>query len=488
MGRGIQRAKVPTFPPPDEINTMMELKDQFVREMKRMFGDEYAHFACALEQKTPKSIRFNPNRLKDFAIADSMFRDAEPVPWAEGAIYVEDDEYLTKHPYYAAGLYYFQEASAMAPVTYLPLSEGMKVLDLCAAPGGKSLQIASKIGETGVLLSNDISVSRQRATLRNFEKFGLKNVLVSAESPEKIAKNYPAYFDAILVDAPCSGEGMFAKDKKTLSAWTEESNAFYAEKQLQILQEIASALKGGGYLMYSTCTFSDLENEELIRRFLSSREDFSLVKLEGDLLSDSLPSLPGAKRILPHKQKGLGHFLALLQKAETPQATDQAVSSPLCFKAERPRLSKKQAEEREDAIEAFQDFCLALGLEERRVLGAGYRERLQFFSGKLYCNIGMEVPDASLRLLRNGLLLGDFEKGQFHPSQAFAMCLSSADVKRCFDWDSGHPDLLKYLRGESLSGSESKGYLLICVDRLPLGWVYSDGKRLKNKLKRDWLQ
>lgn len=453
-----------------------------------MFGDEYAHFASALEQKPLKSIRFNPNRLKDFAIADSIFKDAEPVAWAEGAIYVEDDELLSKHPYYTAGLYYFQEASAMAPVSYLPLKEGMKVLDLCAAPGGKSLQIASKIGESGILLSNDISVSRQRATLRNIEKFGLKNVLVSAESPEKFAKNYAACFDAILVDAPCSGEGMFAKDKKTLAAWTEESNVFYAEKQLRILLEIAPVLKDGGFLMYSTCTFSDLENEELIRRFLSSCEDFSLLRIESDVLSDSLPSLPGAKRILPHKQKGLGHFLALLQKREGARPADKVPSSSTQIKARQARLSRKQAEEREFAIRAFHDFCVDLGIEEQRVLGENNRERLQFFSGKLYCTTGMEVPDASFRLLRNGLLLGDWEKGQFHPSQALAMCLSAEVIRRKLEFDSEHPDLLKYLRGESLVTSESKGYLLICVDKLPLGWAYSDGKRLKNKMKRDWLQ
>ncbi len=237
--------------------------------MQRIFKEEYADFIRALNKKVKKSIRLNPQKLEGVDFDLSKIHHLQSVLWDEYGYYIEDELALSTHPYFVAGLYYFQEASAMAPVNNMPLKEGMKVLDLCSAPGGKSLQIASKIGKDGVLLSNDISVSRQRATLRNIEKFGLQNVFVSAESPSKIAVNFPQYFDAILVDAPCSGEGMFAKDKKTLSNWNEASNDLYAEKQLEILKEIQPALKDGGYLMYSTCTFSDKENEDLIKHFLS---------------------------------------------------------------------------------------------------------------------------------------------------------------------------------------------------------------------------
>ncbi len=459
---------------------MLKLQDKFTDEMKRILQDEYADFLQALNQKPRRSIRFNPLRLNDFDFASSEFSKLEPVSWSELGYYIEDNFEASFHPYYAAGLYYLQEASAMAPVNHMPLKRGMKVLDLCSAPGGKTLQIAHKIGKEGFVLSNDISVSRQRATLRNIEKFGLKNVFVSAESPEKIAKNFPHYFDAVLVDAPCSGEGMFAKDKRTLDKWTEDANDIYAKKQLDILQTIKPVLKNGGFLMYSTCTFSDKENENIINQFLKTDYLFNIVAIQNDLLSDALPSLKGAKRIMPHKQDGLGHFMALLQYVEHDYPVDCAENSK----------TAKASKDLKKAKDIFLDFAGELGINLSSVLGKeNYKTsgRFQLYSEKLYFITELNIPDKSFRILRNGLLLGEVKHDKFIPSQALAMAISSQEITKKIVLNVTDDNIKKYLRGEGLAIIADKGYILLYVDNLPLGWVLSDGKKLKNKLKRDWI-
>ncbi len=462
---------------------MLKLKEKFLNEMQRILQDEYADFLQALQQKPRRSIRFNPLRLKDFALASSDFAKLEAVPWSEYGYYIADDFDASSHPYYAAGLYYLQEASAMAPVNNMPLKKGMKVLDLCSAPGGKTLQIASIIGEDGFLLSNDISVSRQRATLRNIEKFGLKNVLVSAENPEKIAKNYHNYFDAILVDAPCSGEGMFAKDKRTLDSWSADSNEIYSAKQLEILQTIKPALKQGGFIMYSTCTFSDKENEAVINKFLESDYLFKIKAIENDLLSDALASLQGAKRIMPHKQAGLGHFMALMQYVE----------HSCHIYCEDDLQDAKQVKDAKDLAKAksiFFDFASELGIDLVSVLGErDYQnsKRYKLYSDKLYFITNLKLPEKSFRILRNGLLLGELKHDKFIPSQALAMVIPYTDIANKINLKSDDNNIKKYLRGEGLAIVADKGYILLYVDNLPLGWVLSDGKKLKNKLKRDWI-
>lgn len=468
-------------------NLGMKLDPKFISEMKRIFGEEYAHFASALQKKPRKSIRFHPIKSKGFDSAQSLFADLEPVAWANDGYYVEEGEFPSSGAYYTAGLYYFQEASAMAPVCNMPLKEGMKVLDLCAAPGGKSLQIAAAIGETGALLSNDISVSRQRATLRNIEKFGLKNVLVSAESAGKIAETYPSYFDAILVDAPCSGEGIFAKDKETLQNWTEETNRRYAEKQLELLLQISPALKEGGFLMYSTCTFSDIENEELVKRFLSLSEEFCIKNIDNELLSDSLDSLKGAKRILPHKQDGMGHFLALMEK-RSPVPSLASENSVYVTEAS----VKWKAEEKKklgEGTRLFLNFCEELGIELESLFDGSFDPvRLRLYSDKLYYISSLKVPPNSFRVLRNGLLLGEIKHGKFFPSQALCMAILPSKIRQKLCFKAEDPNLLKYLKGETLLYAASPGYHLICVDGLSLAWAHSDGKKLKNKLKKDWIQ
>ncbi len=475
---------------------MLELPIKFENEMKALFASEYDDFIQAINKEYKKSIRFNPKKLFAFNTEVKLKKlesimgfnfSSSKVAWDKYAYYVDNDVNLSSHPYYNAGLFYFQEASAMAPVNFIPLKEGMKVLDLCAAPGGKTLQISCMIGDKGVLLSNDISVSRQRASLRNIERFGLKNVFVSAESPEKIAKNYSNYFDAILVDAPCSGEGMFAKDKKTLLNWNEDSNELYAKKQLEILNTIKPALKTGGYIMYSTCTFSAKENEEVIKSFLTYNDDIELVDIESSLFTEGYSSMGYTKRILPHKHDGLGHFMALIKKKDVEISREDNNSKLINFTKE-----KKLANDLKNAIDIFIEFSRTLQIDLMSVLGIDISDapnysKFRLYSNKLYYITDLKIPEKSFRILRNGLLLGEIKHNKFIPSQAFAMTIPYSAITKKINFDSDDIKIYKYLKGEGLAIIQDKGYILLYVDELPLAWALSDGKKLKNKLKRDWI-
>ncbi len=472
---------------------MLNLQSEFKENMKSLFKEEYEDFIQALNRPPQRSIRFNERKLLEldenhFVVKE--LKKLKKVPWQKNAYYLEDDSYfIDTNPYFMAGLYYYQEASAMSVANYIPIEKGMKVLDLCTAPGGKTLQLAETLGEDGFLLSNDISVSRQRASLRNIEKFGLKNVFVSAESPEKIAKNYSEYFDAILVDAPCSGEGMFAKDKKTLQEWSASSNEMYSKKQSDILDSIAPALKKDGYLMYSTCTFSEKENENIIADFLNKHIDFELINIDETLFTEGYFGLGYTKRILPHKQNGLGHFLALMKKTSSTNGNPAKASNSK--KKGQNKIDKKSNYSKE-YLDIFFDFCSNIGLDIDAVLNVDFKDidtqkRFKNYFEKLYFITDIDIPEKSFRTLRNGLFLGEIKHNKFIPSQHFAMAISNKHIKNKIVLSIGDINLEKYLRGESLSIPIDKGYFLIYLDNLSISWGLSDGRIIKNKFKRDWI-
>ncbi len=472
---------------------MLVLNDVFKDNMKNLFKGEYDEFMLALNKVPKRSIRFNSKKLeslKDNNFIQNEISRLEKVAWQENAYYLDKNSYFYEtNPYFMAGLYYFQEASAMSVVNYIPLKSGMRVLDLCAAPGGKTLQIAEKLGDSGYLLSNDISVSRQRASIRNIEKFGLKNIFVSAENPESIAKNYPNYFDVILLDAPCSGEGMFAKDKKTLLEWTEESNYEYSKKQIEILDKIKPSLKENGYLMYSTCTFSERENELVIKEFLGENSDFELEDINENLFTNGYCGMDCTKRLLPHKVDGLGHFMALMKKSEIPNGnTNKVLKKHNNTQVTNSNKSDVTSQE----LDVFYAFCNDLGIEIEKVLNIDLSNKntinkFKKYSEKLYYITDILIPEKSFRTIRNGLLLGEIKKGKFIPSQHFAMSISIDNIKEKIVFQKDDINLIKYLKGESIALIANKGYILLCLDNIPLSWGLSDGKKIKNKFKRDWL-
>ena len=319
----------------DKIQT---LPLPFLERMKEMLGDDYDAFLKSYKNPRTYGLRVNTAKLscQDFqALSPFPIR---PIPWINTGYFYEEESRPARCPYYQAGLYYLQEPSAMTPASRLPIEPGDFVLDLCAAPGGKATALGAALNDTGFLLANDISTSRARALLRNLELFGMKNMLVTDEKPAKLAQRFPAFFNKILLDAPCSGEGMFRKEEALARDWTPEKSAELSDIQKDLVLKAADMLRPGGMLLYSTCTFSPCEDEEVVAYLLRQRPDMELIEMPGyEGFSSGRPEYAGTAdtsdseialslnafnpeelqkcvRIFPHKMDGEGHFLALFRK------------------------------------------------------------------------------------------------------------------------------------------------------------------------------
>ena len=302
------------------------LPQKFTERMQSLLGQEYAAFETCLLQEPRRSLRINTLKSKDGQGKDILSVlpfSLSPVPWAETGYYYEEEEQPGRHPFHQAGLYYIQEASAMAPVTFLEAKPGERILDLCAAPGGKSTQIACAMEGRGTLVCNEIHPARARILSENVERMGITNALVLNETPERLSGRFEEYFDRILVDAPCSGEGMFRKNDAALEEWSEENVQLCAGRQAQILDAAAGMLKPGGRLVYSTCTFAPEENEGSISRFLERHPDFELLSMpltegmepgRGEWTEHPAEDIGYTIRLWPHKVQGEGHFVAVLEK------------------------------------------------------------------------------------------------------------------------------------------------------------------------------
>ena len=303
---------------------------KFKENMKGILGAAFADYEKSFEEGRFYGLRVNPLKITSQDFKAKEIFDLEDVSWCKEGFYYGEGIRPAKHPYYHGGLYYLQEPSAMSPGAVLCPQMGDKVLDLCAAPGGKTTQLGAALGGTGVLIANDISAGRTKALLKNVELFGIKNCIVMSETPEKLSHTFNGYFDKILVDAPCSGEGMFRKEPDIMKSWHEEMLDFCEKSQKDILENASKMLKSGGMLLYSTCTFSPHENEKTINDFLDRHEEFNLLPIDPALgFDDGNPQwvengreqLAYTKRLWPHKIKGEGHFLALLHKKEADENT-----------------------------------------------------------------------------------------------------------------------------------------------------------------------
>lgn len=444
----------------------MELPKSFLDSMKELLGDEYEQYINSFHKKSFQGIRVNTNKIS----VEEFVRQApfllRPVPWVKNGFYVEGDAAVTKHPYYYAGLYYVQEPSAMLPASRLPIEPGDKVLDLCAAPGGKATELGSRLKGTGLLVANDISNSRAKGLLKNLELFGIGNMLVTSESPEKLLKYYRGYFDKILIDAPCSGEGMFRKDASMLKAYQAHGPEYYAGIQKNIVSIAVQLLKPTGSMLFSTCTFSRLENEGTIEWLLNAYPELKLQAME------SCEGFAGEKciRIFPHRVDGEGHFAALISKT--------GPSLP-----ERPAKAKTGKETK--LPRAWSEFA-------KNYLRRDFRnERIVQIEEKLYALPQDTEIKKGIRYLRTGLFLGTVKKERFEPSQALAMNLRKNECRQSISLEASDERVLRYLKGETLELGVSeangiKGWCLVCVDGYPLGWAkYVDGS-LRNKYYAGW--
>ena len=466
------------------------LPEAFLADMRQLLGDEYEHYLTSMEERAMSGLRVNTLKTSPEAV-ESMFGSMKPVPWTQNGFYITEESRFTKSPYYYAGLYYIQEPSAMSSAALLGTRPGERILDLCAAPGGKTTQIAADLKGRGFLVSNDLSASRAKALLKNIELMGIGNACISCEESGKLADAFPLYFDRILVDAPCSGEGMFRKRPAVIRAWQEHGKDFYCQVQRTLLEDAARMLHPGGTLLYSTCTYNVNENEVQIQGFLKEHPDFVLdpIPILSGFTSSRL--LPGCIRLFPHKAEAEGHFVARLKKRGEQRALlvsgfpdtrrDETENGSSGFRNEKKqqdhRKNRKGTEDNREALRLFFEKSCFRPRPEQISLEGEY---------VLCLPEDGSIPD-SLRYLRTGLLLGRLKNGRFKPSQALAMFLKKEDWVDPIDVPAESEAVMRYLRGETLDTTEKgTGYRLFCADGFPLGFVKQDRQRLKNMYLPGW--
>jgi len=451
----------------------MRLPVEFLNKMKALLGDEeYAEFIESYNKPRHYGLRVNTLKigLEEF-LKISPF-PLEKVPWTRDGFYYPEGESPGKHPYYHAGLYYIQEPSAMLPGEVIDARPGERILDLCAAPGGKTVQIAAGMKGKGILIANDISSDRVKALVKNIELCGVKNAIVTNDSPAKLAGNFEEYFDKILVDAPCSGEGMFRKDEDAARSWENFKCDICAGMQRDILASVDRMLKPGGYIVYSTCTFAPEENEKMIAEFIDKHKGYELIEIpkRGGIESgrpnwaNGDAQLSKAARLWPHKLKGEGHFVAKLRKVGERRQEAAYTQRKAGFMNE---------------LETFYSFVkdnLNINIE-------GYFE----VKGNNLYNLPEPPPNLhGIKVAKFGWYLGELARNRFEPSHSMATALKKEDIVNTLDLSSQSSELLKYLKGETLMIEGKKGYTAVCVDGYTLGWGKQTGEMLKNLYPKGW--
>ena len=428
--------------------------EQFDARMKSLLKDEYDDFKNALLEKPVKGLYLNRNKKNVERVLDQNYVEHHPI--VENGYLYDEHYHPGRSAYFLAGLYYIQEPSAMLVADALPIEPDDFVLDMCAAPGGKSCEIASRLTGEGVLIANDIEASRARILSENIERFGLDNTIVTNVDPMRFTKQFQEAFDKIVLDAPCSGEGMFRKLEQAVDTWSEDKVLECAHIQKNLLKGAYDMLKQGGMVIYSTCTYSYEENEAMVH-YAVDELGFELLPL-----SKSHGLCPGVDldevvRCYPHHYRGEGHFIALLRK---PGNSPRKVVRPM-----KPQVSQADLK----VLKAFYQETL------NKKVPAYIIEN----NGHLYA-IKKNFPELKgIRVLRNGLYLGEVRKNRFIPSYSLALTLTKEDVKRSYDYSCDSEEIKKYIHGETLEGTGNKGFGVIFVDGYPLSF-YKESNQVKN--------
>lgn len=457
----------------------MRLPESFDYRIGKQLGKEYDDYISCLDKPMYHGIRINNNKIStDDFLKISPF-ELKPVLWTDNGFYFDKNKCTpSKHPYYYAGLYYIQEPSAMLPAATLPIEDGDMVLDICAAPGGKSTELAARLNKTGFIISNDISSSRAKALLKNMELSGIGNMAVISEPPNVLCKRFKGFFDKILIDAPCSGEGMFRKSSQMVTAWENNGVEMFQNIQKSILKEAVNMLKPGGKILYSTCTFSPEEDEQSVEYLLSLDDSLSLCdihKIEGfddghpEWGRTGNPELAKCARLWPHRIEGEGHFAALFEKKNDENSDISCIS----------KYSYRSFKAPDYVTEFFSHINPSCGIDLSHV---------EENNGRL-----MYIPDNTpdvrgLRTLRNGLFLGELKKNRFEPSESLAMYLKAEEYDNICSLRGDSDEVMKYLKGETIFTDEvlHDGYVLVCADGYPLGWAKNNNGTLKNKYLSGW--
>lgn len=461
------------------------LPPAFIARMRALLGAEADAFFASYARPTVSGLRVNTLKTTPGAFAAISPWPLDPVPWTPDGYFVADDARPGRHPFHAAGLYYLQEPSAMAVVEALDVRPGQAVLDLAAAPGGKATQIAAKLGGSGLLVANELVGNRVKALGENLERWGTTQTVLTNDDPARIADAFGPMFDRVLLDAPCSGEGMFRKSTIAIREWSPEHVAGSAARQTKILRDAARLVAPGGLLLYSTCTFAVEENEGQIDCFLTEHPGWELVQIPprhglAPGRSDWVPTdrpLTHTVRLWPHKLAGEGHFLALLRAPETRSPGDALRTNVPVRETSR---SSADGSIGTDAFAAWRAFVDEALIDPPGWLCAGRPrpERLRLRGDMLFSTVdGAAIPEG-IRIVRPGLALGAPKPGRFEPAHALALALPAAAVRRVVDCSIAEAE--HYLAGETLHRPGDPGWTLVTVEGRPLGWGRRTGDIVKN--------
>ncbi|MCI8996348.1 MAG: NOL1/NOP2/sun family putative RNA methylase [Lachnospiraceae bacterium] len=483
-----------------------QLPEEFLKRMEKLLGrEEYVEFLDNYGKERRQALRVNTAKISVEEFQKQSPFSLEPVPWANQGFYYGAGERPGLHPYHEAGLYYMQEPSAMAVAALADARPGERVLDLCAAPGGKTTQLAAAMKGKGLLVANEIHPARAKILSQNVERMGIPHAVVTNESPQGLSHRFPKFFDRVVVDAPCSGEGMFRKEEQACLQWSMENVRQCAQRQQEILEEAASMLRPGGRLVYSTCTFAPEENEGSVSGFLQRHPEFSVEKVPAcTLFSPGRPEwvqgpweVTNTLRLWPHRIHGEGHFLAILgkDKGEVPAGAegtsenrqkDGSGSLAGCERGNNRRTKRAGNDRRkgsgetrrgksspeQEALQVYQAFA------EEALVNAPQGVPL-LFGEQLYL-LPEQLNLSGLKVLRPGLHVGTLQKNRFVPAHALALALGAEDARFCCDLPGNSQEVRAYLRGETLALEGEKGWCLVLVDGYSLGWGKAGGGMLKN--------
>ena len=437
-----------------------KLPNEFKLRMEKMLKGEADAFFDALSKDDNVGIRINTLKKGAESAVKSFCSELEGVPWCANGYYADKEMISGKHPYHVAGLFYFQEPSAMAVVSALDIKKDDFVLDLCAAPGGKATHAAEKLGGSGLLVANEVIEKRSRILTENIMRMGIKNAVVTNEPPSALCEKYRGFFDKIIVDAPCSGEGMFKKNPDSINEWSIEHTFSCAVRQKKILSDAVKMLKCGGSMVYSTCTFAPCENEGVADWLLETYPELELLRIDLDGLSSACGEwvnakhdLSFAKRIFPHKAKGEGHFFALFKKSGN----------------EAPVIMKQKNSPLESIYRNFEQENLKIKLDGNII---AFGDRLFLLpQGINIDNIRTPLP---------GLFLGTVKKERFDPSHALCIALSKDDFIRTQETENPQ----SFFAGETQK-TDFSGWTAVTFNGYPIGWGKGSEHILKNHFPKN---
>lgn len=442
---------------------MKELPLEYSERMKSILRNEFNSYINALNSSPIRAFRVNTDKisLEDFKKINIFSK--EEIPYVENGFYFDYDR-IGNHPYHHAGMIYVQEPGAMAPAECVDIDPDWKILDMCAAPGGKSTQLKNKLGENGVLVSNEIVPSRCKILTGNIERLGLRNCVTTCMDTSRLSKTFPKAFDLVMCDAPCSGEGMFRKEDVAIDEWSIENVMKCAERQSEILDNAAKLVKNGGYVVYATCTFSLEENEMTVDSFLKNHPEFELVPVNEKVINHTVDginfdgceceNISFARRFYPHISKGEGQFMAVLRNTldATPEYTN-----------------KKRSTIKIDSI--VKDF-----IED--TLSDYDESHIMMYNGNpIYFTPDFEIPKGAAFCC--GVTIGEIKKNYILPHHQFFMAMGK-DFKRKINFSAESDEIKKYLHGEEFETDCTNGWAVVTVDGCTVGGVKVVNGRAKN--------